>query len=214
MIRLIIGIILIVIQILSYVGNLAFGGVQFFSSFSIYEFLYFFGYNIVGIIGIVFLFVGIHNIKKTRRHQNKFENSSRTQRDSIFYKIYSLGASHKKALIITTTLCLIMFFSSLILYNVINVQMINLRKHYFETEKISQSISEYGCGLSSCPYCNGSTVRSSTGIYAIPKYRSTSNARTFFEVLGLVATLLSLLCLSYCIFLFIYRKKLKRNYTY
>ena len=66
MAKIIIGAILIVLQILSYIGNMATGGVQFFSTFSAFEVAYFLGYNLVGIIGLVFLFLGIRSIRKDK----------------------------------------------------------------------------------------------------------------------------------------------------
>lgn len=66
MAKIIIGAILIFLQILSYVGNMANGGLKFFATFSIYEVIYFVSFNLIGIIGLVLLLLGIHSIKKER----------------------------------------------------------------------------------------------------------------------------------------------------
>lgn len=63
----IIGAVLILLQFLSYIGNLATGGVEFFATFSIYEIIYFLSYNLVGIIGLVFLVLGIRSIIKVKQ---------------------------------------------------------------------------------------------------------------------------------------------------
>jgi cadmium resistance protein CadD (predicted permease) len=64
--KIIIGAVLIFLQIISYVGSLAAGGVKFFSAFSIYEVAYFIGYNLVGFIGLIVLFLGIRSLKKQK----------------------------------------------------------------------------------------------------------------------------------------------------
>lgn len=64
--KIILGVGLLILQIISYVGNLAAGGVKFFSAFSIYEVAYFIGYNLVGIIGLIVLFLGIRSLKKQK----------------------------------------------------------------------------------------------------------------------------------------------------
>lgn len=66
MLAVLIGIALVIVQILSYVGNLATGGVRFFATFSIYEIAYFFSYNLVGIIGLILLFLGVRTLKKKK----------------------------------------------------------------------------------------------------------------------------------------------------
>lgn len=64
--KIILGVGLLILQIISYVGNLAAGGVKFFSAFSIYEVAYFIGFNLVGIIGLIVLFLGIRSLKKQK----------------------------------------------------------------------------------------------------------------------------------------------------
>ena len=66
MVKIIIGAILIGLQILSYIGNMAAGSLSFFSTFSVNEIVYFLGYNLIGIVGLVFLLLGIHSIKKAK----------------------------------------------------------------------------------------------------------------------------------------------------
>ena len=55
MLTVIVGAIFIVLQVLSYIGNMAAGGVQFFATFSINELFYFLGYNWLGIVGAILL---------------------------------------------------------------------------------------------------------------------------------------------------------------
>ena len=69
--KIIIGAVLILLQIISYIGNLAAGGVKFFSTFSIYEVVYFLGFNLVGIIGLIVLFLGIRSIIKQKINDDK-----------------------------------------------------------------------------------------------------------------------------------------------
>lgn len=64
--KIILGVGLLILQIISYVGSLAAGGVKFFSTFSIYEVVYFLGYNLIGIIGLIVLFLGIRSLKKQK----------------------------------------------------------------------------------------------------------------------------------------------------
>jgi hypothetical protein len=64
--KIIIGAALLFFQIISYVGSLAAGGVKFFTTFSIPEIAYFLGFNLVGIIGLILLFLGIRSLKKQK----------------------------------------------------------------------------------------------------------------------------------------------------
>lgn len=66
MAAILIGVALIILQILSYVGNLANGGVHFFPTFSINEVVYFLSFNFVGIIGLILLFLGVRSLKKKK----------------------------------------------------------------------------------------------------------------------------------------------------
>lgn len=66
MTKIVIGAVLLFLQILSYIGNLATGGVKFFTSFSIPELAYFLGFNLVGIIGLILLVLGIRSLKKQK----------------------------------------------------------------------------------------------------------------------------------------------------
>lgn len=64
--KIIIGAILIFLQVLSYIGNLATGGVKFFTTLSMYEVVYFLSFNFFGIIGLIILIFGIYSLKKQK----------------------------------------------------------------------------------------------------------------------------------------------------
>lgn len=62
--KIIFGAILIVLQILSYLGSAYAGQLNFFTSCSAFEVVYFLSYNLVGIVGLVLVVLGV--IAKTK----------------------------------------------------------------------------------------------------------------------------------------------------
>ena len=78
---LLIGIALIVFQIMSYIGNIYAGvDIPFLTSFDIFFFL---GYNIMGIIGLIFLVKGIVSVRPIIIDLiNKFNSASATNKEN------------------------------------------------------------------------------------------------------------------------------------
>lgn len=66
MVSIIIGLILIFFQIISYIGSLTSTGLSFFQSFTLYEIVYFLSYNFFGIVGLVSLIIGIRSKLKVK----------------------------------------------------------------------------------------------------------------------------------------------------
>lgn len=66
MVQIIVGAALIVFQILSYIGNLAGGGLDFFKTFSVNEVIYFVSFNLVGVAGLIVLLLGVRSIRKKK----------------------------------------------------------------------------------------------------------------------------------------------------
>ena len=148
----------------------------------------------------------------------KQKRSSRKKAHRIFAKIYNFFISHKKLFIIISISCVSLLIASLITYNVLGNQLINLRRHYEETKVCIEWLEtyEYGCGMISCHYCKGTIIRSynyGRGIYAIEKFSFISDVRTFFEGIGIMFLLLTIVCLIFWIFVFVYHRKciLKKN---
>lgn len=71
--KIILGVGLLILQIISYVGNLASGGVKFFSEFSIYEVAYFIGFNLIGIIGLIVLIFGLISLRHPKPEEDEEE---------------------------------------------------------------------------------------------------------------------------------------------
>lgn len=104
----IIGLVLIILQILSYIGNMTNGGLIFFPTFSLYEVVYFLSYNLIGIIGLVLLIRGIRSISKQKAESE--------QKQKWFMKIYSLILIQRKSLFISTIVSTALMFVSAYLY--------------------------------------------------------------------------------------------------
>lgn len=118
-----IGVILICIQILAYIGSIS-GGVQFFATFSINELFYFIGFNLVGIIGVICLISGIraqntqtselqeetqtHHEPKTLHELPKEEQKSEASEEN---KTMNIFTSKRIAAVISILLCVTLYLS-------------------------------------------------------------------------------------------------------
>lgn len=76
----IVGGILLFLQVLSYIGNSYAGNVSFFNTFSIYEIVYFLGYNFLALVGILLIVYGIiQMVNKNKQNQDEESNDDKTE---------------------------------------------------------------------------------------------------------------------------------------
>ena len=116
----------------------------------------------------------------------------------VLSRVRSFILSHKKAILILTIVNLVLFIASLITYAALGTHMSKLADHYYETRVCIEflEIYEFGCGMISCPYCEGTVVRNynpGRGIYSIEKYSRISDVRAMFEVFCVVFALLAII---------------------
>ncbi len=239
MAKIIIGIVLVLLQIASYVGNIYAGGLTFFTTFSLNEIVYFLSFNLVGIIGLVLLISGIRSItkEKSKTEQGRKKDATvilnnepivdtmsetdteitppkkdKHKESTVLTKGYSFVLKYKKVFLILTILSSILFIASLITYTALDTHMSKMADHYFETRVCIESakITEFGCGMISCPYCEGTVVRNynyGRGIYSIGKYSRISDIRTLFESCSVVFASLAVVGLTALIILFVHHRK-------
>ena len=77
------GITLTILQIMSIIGNMKTGGLNFFSNATnfggfLYDLISFFGYFLVGIIGLFFLIVAIKGYRELKQGKNKKTTTDET----------------------------------------------------------------------------------------------------------------------------------------
>lgn len=129
----------------------------------------------------------------------------------LLSKIRSFILTYKKTILILTIISLALFVASLITYTALDTYMSKLANHYNETKTILSSpfITQYGCGLNSCPYCKGSIIvfDGYRDLYLIEKYSFTSDMRDLFEVFCVVFALLAIIGLTSLIIAYINRHK-------
>lgn len=99
-----------------------------------------------------------------------------------------------------------------ITYTALDTYMSKLADHYYETRVCVEfsKIYEFGCGMLSCPYCEGTVVRNynpGIGIYSIEKYNRISDIRAVFEVCCVAFASLAIIGLISLIIAYVNRHK-------
>lgn len=136
--------------------------------------------------------------------------------EPIVDKVSSFVLTYKKVFLILTVVSSVIFIASLITYNALGTQMSKMADHYSETKVIIESskITEFGCGMISCPYCEGTVVRNynyGSGLYSIGKYSRISDIRAMFELCYVVFALLTLVGVTALIIHFVHHRKNSSN---
>lgn len=129
-------------------------------------------------------------------------------------KVCSFILRYRKVFLILTIISSVLFIASLITYNSLGTLMSKMADHYYETRVIIEwaKITEFGCGMISCPYCEGTVVRNynyGRGIYSIGKYSRTSDIRAIFELCYVVFALLAIVGLTALIIDFVHQRNIR-----
>lgn len=143
-----------------------------------------------------------------KKHQKK--------ESPVITKVSSFFLRYKKVFGVLTLVSSVLFIASLIAYNSLGTLMSKMADHYFETEVNIEwtKITEFGCGMISCPYCEGTVVRNynyGRGLYSIGKYSRISDIRTMFESFCVVFALLAIVGLTALIINFVHHRKNSSN---
>ena len=127
-------------------------------------------------------------------------------------QVCSFILRYRKVFLILTIISSVLFIASLIAYNSLGTLMSKMADHYYETRVNIEwaKITEFGCGMISCPYCEGTVVRNynyGRGIYSIGKYSRISDIRAMFELCYVMFALLAIVGLTTLIINFVHHRK-------
>ena len=212
-VRISVGAILIALQILSMIGNAYAGAPSPFNG----DVFYMLGYFLVGIIGVITLVCGLiaffGNTAEEKNETPKHDIVVNRKASNALAKFSSFVVSKKKVILALIIVGIVLNLASLFAYVSLDKYMEKLYRHYDETEVFSAIFKryEYGCGMTSCPYCKGNIIRSYNesylGPYQIEKYSFISDTQMFFELSCVLTISITIVCSTLLICAIIYQRK-------
>ena len=207
------GAILIVLQILSMIGNAYAGAPSPFNG----DVFYMLGYFLIGIIGVITLVCGLIVFfgKKLEEEKETPNHDITVNRVAMKTKFFSFLKMHQKALKIILIVCCVSAITCLIGHIVCDNNMSDALYHY---DIAYERQGTTGCGEWSCKYCEGKSTPAPNYLfhgygspYEFRYYRSVSDTRTYFELVWVVSFVFVVFLLIVWLFVKFYHRAKNRD---